>query len=248
MGKGLIMAKKNTTTTSTKATTSSKNGGKKMSNKATNKATTKVENKEINEKVSVEMTHENKVNDVKVAIDYGKKSLKKDELIAIAKNVGFEYETVRLIYTNMRKEESARKVALKIDNFIKSNLILKYKDTSFTIKALYLSDLDVVVFKALDKNSYVFAYDNKGSLSFKSESIYSETSKKYEFGKALTKANNSKVCDLLTNRFSGCNYRELLDILLGLNTKCCELGKKSLVLTSRESNNKEKEIVKRLSK
>lgn len=206
------------------------------------------ENKEMNETITNEMAHENKVNEVKSAIDYGKKSLKKDELIAIAKSVGFEYETVRLIYNNMRKEESARKVAMKVDNFIKSNCILTYKNTSFAVKATYLSDLDVVVFKGIDKNSYVIGYDYNGSLSFKSETIYSESSKKYEFGKALTKANNGKVTELLTNKFSGCNYGEFVKILYGMNDKCVELGKKSLVIVARDSNNKEKEIVERLGK
>lgn len=237
MRKGNIMANKNNTNTTSKA----------KENKKMNK-----ENKEMSiemkEKVSAEMLVENKVNDVKVAIDYGKKSFKKEELIAIAKSVGFEYETVRLIYNNMRKEESARKVAMKVDNFVKSNCILTYRNTTFTVKATYLSDLDVVLFKGIDKNSYVFAYDNKGSLSFKSETIYSESSKKFEFGKALTKANNSKVTDLLTNRFSGCNYTEFVAILNGMNAKCCELGKKSLVMVARDSNSKEKEIVKRLEK
>lgn len=224
-----------------------------MSNKNNTNTTSKAkENKEMSiemkEKVSSEMLVENKVNDVKVEINYGQKSLKKDELIAIAKSVGFEYETVRLIYNNMRKEESARKVAMKVDNFIKSNCILTYKNTSFTVRATYLSDLNVVLFKGIDKNSFVIGYENNGSLSFKSETVYSETSKKYEFGKALTKANNGKVTDLLTNRFSGCNYIEFLAILNGMNAKCSELGKKMLVMVARESNNKEKEIVKRLDK
>lgn len=234
------MANKNNTNTTSKA-----KENKKMNNKAKENKEMSIEMKE---KVSAEMLVENKVNDVKVAINYGKKSLKKEELITIAKSVGFEYETVRLIYNNMRKEESARKVAMKVDNFVKSNCILTYRNTTFTVKATYLSDLDVVLFKGIDKNSYVIGYENNGSLSFKSETIYSESSKKFEFGKALTKANNSKVTDLLTNRFSGCNYTEFVAILNGMNAKCSELGKKSLVITARESNNKEKEIVKRLSK
>lgn len=233
------------------ATNKNNTNSKAKENKTMNKAKESKkakENKEMKEKVTTEMAHENKVNEVKLAIDYGKKSIKKDELVAISKKVGFEYETVRLIYNNMRKEESDRKVAMKVDNFVKSNCILTYRNTTFTVKATYLSDLDVVLFKGIDKNSYVIAYNNNNSLSFKSETVYSESSKKYEFGKALTKANNGKVTDLLTNRFSGCNYTEFVAILNGMNAKCSELGKKSLVIVARESNNKEKEIVKRLSK
>lgn len=81
---------------------------------------------------------------------------------------------------------------------------LEFKGTKFAQSVVYLTDKDRYIFRNLDKNSVIVAEEKDGALVFRSMTVYSEKSRKYEFGKELSKTNKAKA--LLEKATEGLNY------------------------------------------
>ena len=91
---------------------------------------------------------------------------------------------------------------------------LSFKGNSFQQSAVYLTDINRVIFRNLDKNSIVYADCKSGALVFKSITVLSEKSKKYELGKELSKGNESKVAKVLQSASKGMGYEGFVAYML----------------------------------
>ena len=127
------------------------------------------------------------------------------QLLEMAMKAGITLPEAKALYTEARKEIKEEKARLAEARFS-----LEYGKSKFIQSAVYLTDKGRVIFKGLDKNSIVYAYENSGALCFKAISVVSSKSGKYELGKALSKGNESKVVKMLLAATSGMSYGQFM--------------------------------------
>lgn len=147
-----------------------------------------------------------------------KKKLSFDDLQAIADENGYTMAVASETYEAVKKQLKEEKKAQ-----LANRLKISYGKSEFVQKAVYLSDKDCVIFRNLDKNAIIVVREKEGALVIECVSVYSEKSKKYEFGKALAQGNANKVKKALQALTEGVNYETFKAVVLGFsNTEARE--------------------------
>ena len=139
-----------------------------------------------------------------------RKKLTNADFERISAESGFSYAVVEETYKGIKKqlkEEKQRELAARLK--------LSYGKSEFVQKAIYLTDKNVVIFRNLDKNSIIVVREKDGALVIESVSVLSEKSKKYEFGKALSKGNSNNVKKVLAQMTKEANWKTFKSVVLG---------------------------------
>ena len=138
-----------------------------------------------------------------------KKKLTNADIERISQESGFSYAVVEETYKGIKKqlkEEKQRELAARLK--------LSYGKSEFVQKAIYLTDKNVVIFRNLDKNSIIVVREKDGALAIESVSVLSDKSKKYEFGKALSRGNANNVKKVLAQMTEGANWQTFKAVVL----------------------------------
>ena len=147
-----------------------------------------------------------------------------DDFERIMQETGCSLEEVQEAWKQVKANRKAERVAKAEARFS-----LEFKGTKFTQGVVYLTDVNRVIFKNLDKNSIIYADCKDGALVFKAITVYTEKSKKYEFGKELSKS--KKAINLLNEATAGMGFDDFINFIMSRSN-----------LTRREAKGAEKGI------
>ena len=144
-----------------------------------------------------------------IAMFKGMDKVTDKEITDISRLNGIDASVVKEMWKACKAE---RKLSKEIE--AGKRFTLSFKGNSFQQSAVYLTDINRVIFKNLDKNSIVYADCKSGALVFRSITVLSEKSKKYELGKELSKGNESKVAKVLQSVSKGMGYEGFVAYML----------------------------------
>lgn len=147
-----------------------------------------------------------------------------DDLQKVMAETGCTLEEVQEAWKAVKANRKAERQAKALARFE-----LEFKGTKFAQAVVYLTDKDRFIFRNLDKNSIIVAEERDGALIFRSITVYSEKSKKYEFGKSLSQTTKAKA--LLEKATEGLNYEAFYGYMMNRSN-----------LSKRESRGAEKGI------
>ena len=147
-----------------------------------------------------------------------------DDFEKIMNETGCSLEEVKEAWKQVKDNRKAERLAKAEARFS-----LEFKGSKFVQGVVYLTDKRRYIFRNLDKNSIIYASEDSGALVFRAITVYSEKSKKYGFGKELSKS--QKAINLLREATEGLNYESF----------CNAMGRISN-LSRRESKGAEKGI------
>ena len=147
-----------------------------------------------------------------------------DNFERIMQETGCSLEEVKEAWKQVKENRKAERLAKAEARFS-----LEFKGSKFAQSVVFLTDRNRYIFRNLDKNSIIYATEESGSLVFRAITVYSEKSKKYEFGKELSKG--QKAINLLKVATEGLNYEAF-----------CNVMSRASNLTRREAKGAEKSV------
>lgn len=162
-----------------------------------------------------------------------------EDFEAIIKETGCTLSEVQAAWKTVKDNRKAEK-----QRIAEARFSLEFKGSKFNQSVVYLKDRHCFIFKNLDKNAIIYAYDNSGALQFKAVTVYTEKSKKYGFGKEL--ARGQKAINLLKKVTEGMSYEGFYAFMMGrsnLDQREAKGAEKAIPVIAVPKEKEEKEAV-----
>lgn len=138
------------------------------------------------------------------------------EINEICKTYNLTSQVVKVLWSEVKEERKAAKKAERIEkakaSFELTHNCFYYKGDRITLNVTYVTSINAIVWKGLDKNAVYYAKDKKGALVFGATTT---TVSSNEWKKALIQGNKGKCLKALAEITRGLNFDDFLEIAKG---------------------------------